>query len=584
VKSFFKSVLASLTALVLFFALIFMLFAGIAGALMSTETVQVEKNTVLVIDLSDLVAEKKVYDPFAELAGETPSPDLFTTIKLIQHAAEDSLVKGIYLIAKDNQNGFASSQDLRQALIEFKKNGKFIVAFGDYISQKAYYVASIADKIYCHPKGFFEWQGMSVEYVFFKGLIDRLEIKPQIFYAGKYKSATEPFRESSMTAANKEQTNEWLNGIYGQMLSDIAVARKLNTDSLRLLAETYALDKPENAVKARLLDGLKYDDELRNELRSKLKIGQDEAINFIKIGKYGMANNVSGAYSKNKIAMVVAEGAINYGKASPDAVGSDEYISILRKLRADDGIKAVILRVNSPGGSSLASEIIWREVELLKKAGKKVVVSMGDVAASGGYYIACNADKIIAQPNTITGSIGVFSVVPDFSTFMQNKLGVTFDRVQTAPYADMPSVTRPMNNSEKQIIQQQVDQIYNDFKQRVASGRKKSIDYVDSIAQGRVWTGRKALEIGLVDELGSLNDAIQITAKLAGLNEYKVKVYPEPKSFIDYILENYEGEFSSVALNKSLNKDEIKLFKQIRALKNEHGEIKAKLPFEFTIK
>ncbi len=561
-----------------------MLFAGIAGALMSTETVQVEKNTVLVIDLSDLVAEKKVDDPFAELAGETPSPDLFTTIKLIQHAAEDSLVKGIYLIAKDNQNGFASSQDLRQALIEFKKNGKFIVAFGDYISQKAYYVASIADKIYCHPKGFFEWQGMSVEYVFFKGLIDRLEIKPQIFYAGKYKSATEPFRESSMTAANKEQTNEWLNGIYGQMLSDIAVARKLNTDSLRLLAETYALDKPENAVKARLLDGLKYDDELRNELRSKLKIGQDEAINFIKIGKYGMANNVSGAYSKNKIAMVVAEGAINYGKASPDAVGSDEYISILRKLRADDGIKAVILRVNSPGGSSLASEIIWREVELLKKAGKKVVVSMGDVAASGGYYIACNADKIIAQPNTITGSIGVFSVVPDFSTFMQNKLGVTFDRVQTAPYADMPSVTRPMNNSEKQIIQQQVDQIYNDFKQRVASGRKKSIDYVDSIAQGRVWTGRKALEIGLVDELGSLNDAIQITAKLAGLDEYKVKVYPEPKSFIDYILENYEGEFSSVALNKSLNKDEIKLFKQIRELKNEQGEIKARMPFEFTIK
>ena len=583
-KSFFKSVLASLTALILFFGLIFIIFAGIAGALMSTETVKVDKNTVLVIDLSEPMAERKSDDPFAELAGETPSPDLFTTIKLIQHAAKDSLVKGVYLIAKDNQNGFASSQDLRQALNEFKKSGKFIIAFGDYISQKAYYVASVADKIYCHPKGFFEWQGMSVEYVFFKGLIDRLDIKPQIFYAGKYKSATEPFRESAMTAANREQTSVWLNGIYGQMVNDIAIARKLNPDSLKRLAELYALDKPENAVETGLIDGLKYDDELRNELRKRLKIGQNEVINFIKIGKYGMANNVSGAYSKNRIALVVAEGAINYGKASPDEVGSDEYISILRKIRADDGIKAVVLRINSPGGSSLASEIIWREMELLRKAGKKVVVSMGDVAASGGYYIACNADRIIAQPNTITGSIGVFSVVPDFSAFMKNKLGVTFDRVQTAPYADLPSVTRPMNNSEQQIIQQQVDQIYNDFKMRVATGRKKSIEYIDSIAQGRVWTGRKALEIGLVDELGGLHESIKITAKLAGLSEYKVKVYPEPKSFIEYILENYEGEFSSLAFNTSLNKDEIKLFKQIRELKNEQGEIKARMPFEFTIK
>lgn len=583
-KSFFKTVFASLTALVLFFGLIFLIFAGIAGALMSTETVQVEKNSVLVIDLNDPLIERKTDDPFAELAGETPSPDLYTTIKLIRHAAEDSLVKGIYLIAKDNLTGFAASQDLREALLTFKKNGKFIYAFGDYISQKAYYVASIADKIYCHPKGFFEWQGMSVEYVFFKGLLDRLEIKPQIFYAGKYKSATEPFRESAMTAANKEQTSEWLNGIYGQMISDIAIARKLDADSMRKLAEIYALNKPENAVKAGLIDGLKYDDELRSELRKKLKIEQNEAINFIKLGKYGMANNVSGAYSRNRIALVVAEGAINYGKASPDEVGSDEYISILRKLRTDDAVKAVVLRINSPGGSSLASEIIWREMELLRKAGKKVIVSMGDVAASGGYYIACNADKIIAQPNTITGSIGVFSVVPDFSTFMKNKLGVTFDRVQTAPYADLPSVTRPMNAAEQQIIQQQVDQIYNDFKQRVATGRKKSIEYIDSIAQGRVWTGSKALEIGLVDELGGLNEAIKISAKMAGLDEYKVKVYPEPKSFIEYILENYEGEFSSMALNKSLNKDEIKLFRQISELKNEQGEIKARLPFEFTIK
>lgn len=265
-------------------------------------------------------------------------------------------------------------------------------------------------------------------------------------------------------------------------------------------------------------------------------------------------------------------------------MGSDEYLSVLRKLRNDEGVKAVVLRVNSPGGSSLASEIIWREIELMKKAGKKVVVSMGDVAASGGYYIACNADRVFAQPNTITGSIGVFSVVPDFSSFMKNKLGVTFDRVQTGPYADLPSVTRPMTQQEKQIIQNQVDQIYNDFKSKVATGRKKSINYIDSIAQGRVWTGKDALQIGLVDEMGGLEDAIAAAAKMASLKEFKVRVYPEPRSFLEYVLENYEDEFSSIALGKELNKEELKLLKQIRDLKNEQGEIKAKLPFEFNIK
>lgn len=583
-KSFFKTVLAALLALFVFFGLIFLLFAGIAGALMSTEQVQVEKNSVLVIDLSEQIMERKMDDPFAELTGEATAPDLYTTLRLIKHASADSLVKGIYIIAKDNPNGFATSQDLRRALLDFKKNGKFIVAYGDYISQKAYHVASVADKIYCHPMGMFEWQGMSVEYVFFKGLIDRLEVKPQIFYAGKYKSATEPFRETAMTPANKEQTSEWLNGIYGKMVEDVSSSRKLNKDSLRLLAQIFALDKPEKAVKAGLIDGLKYDDELRDEIRKRVNLSKEKSINFIKLGKYASANNVSGAYSSNKVALVIAEGSIVYGKGSPDEVGSDDYISVLRKLRNDDGIKAVVLRINSPGGSSLASEIIWREIDLIRKTGKKVVVSMGDVAASGGYYIACNADRIMAQPNTITGSIGVFSVVPDLSSFMKNKLGVTFDRVQTGPYADMPSVTRSLNSAEQQFIQQQVDQIYYDFKKRVADGRKKSVEYIDSIAQGRVWTGQKALEIGLVDELGGLEEAIGVAAKLAGIKDYKIKMYPEPKSFIEYILENYEGEFASIALDQTLNKDEVRLLKQIGELKNEKGEIKARMPFQFKIK
>jgi protease IV len=584
VKSFFKSFLASLLALLVFFGIIFLLFFGIAGALMSADSVQVGQNAVLVIDLSDPITERKMDDPLTELTGEVSAPDLYTTIKLIKHASEDSLIRGIYLIAKDNPNGFATSQELRRALEAFKKKGKFIMAYGDYISQKAFHVASVADKIYCHPMGILEWQGMSVEYVFFKGLIDRLDIKPQIFYAGKYKSATEPFRETAMTSANREQTNVWLNGIYNQMVADIAASRKLSADSLLDLASNYTLDKPEKAVAYKLIDGVRYDDEVRNAMHGLLKIKPTDPIDFIRISKYAKAVNVSGTYSKNRVALVIAEGSIMYGKASPDEVGSDEYLSVLRKLRNDEGVKAVVLRVNSPGGSSLASEIIWREIELMKKAGKKVVVSMGDVAASGGYYIACNADRVFAQPNTITGSIGVFSVVPDFSSFMKNKLGVTFDRVQTGPYADLPSVTRPMTQQEKQIIQNQVDQIYNDFKSKVATGRKKSINYIDSIAQGRVWTGKDALQIGLVDEMGGLEDAIAAAAKMASLKEFKVRVYPEPRSFLEYVLENYEDEFSSIALGKELNKEELKLLKQIRDLKNEQGEIKAKLPFEFNIK
>lgn len=316
-KSFFKSFLASLLALLVFFGIIFLLFFGIAGALMSADSVQVGQNAVLVIDLSDPITERKMDDPLTELTGEVSAPDLYTTIKLIKHASEDSLIRGIYLIAKDNPNGFATSQELRRALEAFKKKGKFIMAYGDYISQKAFHVASVADKIYCHPMGILEWQGMSVEYVFFKGLIDRLDIKPQIFYAGKYKSATEPFRETAMTSANREQTNVWLNGIYNQMVADIAASRKLSADSLLDLASNYTLDKPEKAVAYKLIDGVRYDDEVRNAMHGLLKIKPTDPIDFIRISKYAKAVNVSGTYSKNRVALVIAEGSIMYGKASP---------------------------------------------------------------------------------------------------------------------------------------------------------------------------------------------------------------------------------------------------------------------------
>jgi protease-4 len=582
-KSFFKSFFATLLALVVFFGLIFILFFGIAGALLADEQVKIDNQSVLVIDLSKRLNDRKIDDPFAEISGDEAYPELSKAVKLIKYAAKDSLIKGIYLIAKDNGNGAASSTELRSALLEFKKSKKFIIAFGDYISQSAYSIAALSDKVYCHPKGMFEWQGMSVEYVFFKSLLDRLEIKPQIFYAGKFKSATEPFRETSMTPANKEQTQVWLNDLYTEMLSKVAESRGLSADSLKLYAEQFRIDAPEKAVQYKLIDGLKYDDEVKQEIKSTLGIAKADKINFVSLSDYEKAADLSDEYAKDKIAVVYAEGDIMYGKPSQETITSDEYLSILRNIRFDKSIKAVVLRVNSPGGSSLASEIIWREIEMIKKEGKKVVVSMGNVAASGGYYIACNANSIFVQPNTITGSIGVFSVIPDFSSFMKNKLGVTFDGVATSKYADVPSVTRAMTEEEKKIIQHEVDKIYLTFKTRVAEGRKLDLAYVDSIAQGRVWTGKRAIELKLADQIGGLEEAIAAAVKMSGVKSYRVKSYPEPKSFFEYIVNVYPDELSRSSLKKELGAEEYEIFLRLKELKNEKGEIKARMPFELSI-
>jgi protease-4 len=349
------------------------------------------------------------------------------------------------------------------------------------------------------------------------------------------------------------------------------------------MANNYLIVKPEDALKYKLIDGLKYDDEVKDEMRKRLGIDKEKTINFIRLHKYEKSiDNMSG-FSKDKIALVIAEGEIVYGRGKSGQIGSDDYLSLLRKLRFDKNTKAIVLRINSPGGSSLASEIIWRELELIRKAGKPVVVSMGDVAASGGYYIACNANRIFADPKTITGSIGVFAIIPNVSGFMENKIGITFDRVKTSAFADAPSLTRPMTEFESRLMQSQVDQIYLDFKSRVADGRKKSVLYIDSIAQGRVWTGSKALELGLVDQLGYMDDAISYAVKSSAVKDYRLKVYPEPKSFLEQIFDQYSTDFTEASIKKNIGKENYQLFKQIESLKNEKGEIKTRLPFDLNL-
>jgi len=552
---------------------------------MSDEKPLIGENGVLLIDLSKNYNELKQDDPFAQISmkEDEMAPDLSTLIKIIGFAKRDSSIKGIYLMASENPNGYATSNEIRNALIDFKKSKKFILAYADYISEKAYYIANVSDKIYCNPKGMFQWQGMSVEYVYFKNMLDKLEIKTQIFYAGKFKSATEPFRESKMTEPNRAQTTVWLNDLYDGLINGTASARGLNADSLKIMANNYLIVKPEDALKYKLIDGLKYDDEVKDEIRKKLGIDKNKTINFIRLHKYEKSiDNMSG-FSKDKIAVVIAEGEIVYGKGKSGQIGSDDYLSLLRKLRFDKNTKAIVLRINSPGGSSLASEIIWRELELIRKAGKPVIVSMGDVAASGGYYIACNANRIFADPKTITGSIGVFAIIPNVSGFMENKLGVTFDRVKTSAYADVPSLTRPMTEFESKLMQSQVDQIYLDFKTRVADGRKKSVQYIDSIAQGRVWTGSRALELGLVDQLGYMDDAISYAVKSSALKDYRLKVYPEPKSFLEQIFDQYPTDFTEASIKRNIGKENYQLFKKIESLKNEKGEIKTRLPFDLNL-
>jgi len=552
---------------------------------MEEEKTELAEKSVLVIDLSKSFDDKQKEDPFAEITGKSDDvmPSLSTTIELINAAKSDSSINGIYLRSATNVNGYAASNELRNALISFKQSKKFIIAYGDYITQKAYYVANVSDKIYCHPKGLVEWQGMSVEYMFFKSLIDKLEIKPQIFYAGKFKSATEPFRESQMTEANKVQTTVWLNDLYDDLISTTSLSRRINADTLKSYANNYEITNTEKALDVHLIDGLKYDDEVKSEIRKKLGIVDGKKINFISLPQYKKVADLKISFSSDKIAVVVAEGEIVYGKGNSDQVSSDEYLTLLRKLRNDKSIKGIVLRINSPGGSSLASEIIWREIELIKNQGKPVVVSMGDVAASGGYYISCNANTIFADSNTITGSIGVFSIIPDISSFMKNKLGVTFDRVKTGEFADGPSLTRPMNDFEKNIMQSQVERVYMDFKNRVASGRNKSIEYVDSIAQGRVWTGSRAKQLGLVDQLGGLQEAIAEAVKLAKVKEYRIKKYPESKSFVDQILNQYPTDLTETSLKKELGMELYSMMKRIQQLKADKGEIQTRIPFEFSI-
>jgi protease-4 len=580
---FFKSFFAALAALLVFALVAILVLAAVVTGLTSSKRVVVGEKAVLYIDLNLTFREQMQENVLAGLGTDDQydQPGGYDLVRLIRHAQEDGGIKGVYLKCNNNSNGFATSEEIRNALLDFKKSGKFIYAYGDVIPQKAYYIANVADKIYCNPKGGVEWRGFSVEMTFLKNALQKLEIEPQIFYAGKFKSATEPLREEKMTDANRLQTTQLLTDLFDRLLYSTAEARHLDTIELRRAVNDHLVQYPSDALRFRLVDGLKYDDEIKEEIREKLKLDKHEFINFVSAAKYASAASYK-TYGKDRMALIYMEGEIVEGKGNNDEIGSETYRWLIRKARLDTSVKAIVIRINSGGGSSLASENIWREITLAKKD-KPVVISFGDVAASGGYYLSCNADSIFAQPNTITGSIGVFSVLPNMQNFFKNKLGVTFDGVKTAPGADPLTVTRPLTPIQRMFLQSEVDSIYLDFKTRVADGRKRTVGYIDSIAQGRVWSGERALRLGLVDRLGGLQDAVDCAARMCRTSNYSLKEYPEPKNFFEMLLGDYKRSARISAVKEELGAEGYRTYLTIKKAKALIGSCQARLPFDLSI-
>jgi protease-4 len=585
-RSFLKIFLAALVALVVFTIAIILVIAGIVSSATSSSKPAVGSNGVLVLDLSQSFNEQAKNNPLNNFFDNSNAdvPGLYDIVRMIHYAKSDSSIKGIYIKAGDNANGYAASEEIRQSLVDFKKGGKFIIAYGSVIPERAYYVANVSNKVYCNPVGGVEWDGFAVDLMFVKGLLDKLEVQPEIFYAGKFKSATEPLRATQMTDANRLQTTVWLNDIYSSLLMRTADARNTDTATLHQLANTGAVQTANDAVKYNLVDGLRYDDQVRVEILHKLGKKEKDDVNFISMGKYAKAVDFKKDGDEGKVDIIYAQGDIVDGKGQKDEIGADDYIQLIRKARLDDDVKAIVFRVNSPGGSAMASEAIWREITLAKKV-KPVVVSMGDYAASGGYYISCAADSVFADETTITGSIGVFSVLANLKDFFNDKLGITFDGVKTATYADLGSLSRPLTDQEKRFVQASVDSIYKTFTSRVADGRKRDTVYIDSIAQGRVWIGKRAIGVGLVDRTGSLQDAVDCAARMAKVTDYETREYPEQKTLLEQLTDqSFMSESKEDALAKEIGQQQYDVFMKAKQLSTIVNIPQARLPFSYSFR
>lgn len=588
-KSFFKYVLATVTGIIISSILLVVVGLVIIGAMVSSMTADketvVSDNSLLHIDLQHQITERTIPDPFEELDvpgfTTTKSFGLNDILKGIEGAKNDNRIKGIYLDLSAVSASFATLQEIRDALLDFKTSGKFIVAYSEGYTQRAYYLASTADKVYVNPEGTIDFRGLASQTPFIKGTLDKLGVEMQVVKVGTFKSAVEPFILDRMSEANRQQVTSFLGSIYDHFVNQIGTSRGIPADSLRAIADNFLVKAADDAVTYGLADGKRYKDELLGELKDSLDIDPDKDLNAVALTKYKPSRQSNRTSVRDRIAVVYAVGDIVSGEGGDDMIGSERISRELRKVRRDDKVKGVVFRINSPGGSALASDVIWREVDLLRKE-KPVIVSMGDVAASGGYYIAAAADSIFAQPNTITGSIGVFGVIPNMQGLMNEKLGITFDEVKTGKYADfLSNVDRPLTVDERNILQMEVNRIYDTFLQRVADGRHLSKEEVDSIGQGRVWSGQQAVDNGLVDRLGSLEDAIAAASRKAGLEDYRLVTYPAIKNPFESLLGGSTDRISTWFAQRELG-DQYKYYEQVKSALRQRG-IQARLPLTFDI-
>ncbi len=577
-KQFFKIFFASMLGFIIGMVLLVFIFFVVVSAVVSSvsdKKVTVEKNSLLHITLDQPVEERSSNNPLSKFDFSSFSshsqPGLNDIIKDIDKAAKDDNIKGVFLDINSVQGGIASMEEIRNALLRFKKSKKFIYAWAESYSQGAYYLASAADKIYLNPEGGVELKGLATEMLFFKGLLEKLEIQPEVIRHGKFKSAIEPFILDKMSDENRKQVATFINAIWNNLTTKMAESRGVDQQQIKLIADSLLAQTAEDALRLKLVDKLAYKDEFIADVNTKLGKSKNEKLNLITLNKYDNATEKNKKkFTTDRIAVIYANGEIISGKGSDSKIGADDLSKTIRDARNDDKVKAIVLRVNSPGGSSLASEIIWREVKLASAA-KPTVVSMGDVAASGGYYISCAANKIVAQPNTITGSIGVFGLLWNAQNMLKNKLGITTDTYKTGAYTDLGTVTRPLSTAETAIIQKEVNKIYDTFTKRVSDGRNILQADVDSIGQGRVWSGTDALSLHLVDTLGGINDAVAIAARLAKLDNYRIKELPEEKEPLEKIMEDFSEDAHVTYLKKTLTEEQYKLFSASQNIMNRKG-------------
>ena len=584
---FLKYVLATIIGIFLFSLLSILILVGI-GSMFSSgdEQTSIKSNSVLQINLNTQISENSTKeDPFSEVFGNSdPKMGLVDLKSAIANAKLDPNIKGISLKLEYPMAGFAELEEIRDALIDFKKSGKFVYSYAEVMTEKAVYLASVATKSFINPAGGIEFNGLESEVTFMKGLFDKIGVKPVIFRVGDFKSAVEPYIRTDMSEANKMQVKEYLGSISNHIYNKIAEAKGISRTEVDNILNKALIQEPEDAVKYKILTDVGYEDQFEGAIKKAVGIKEDAKLSYIKMGAYKKAKKYIKEGSRdNRIAVIVAEGEINSGEGTSEAIGSETFLKELRKAKNDKKIKAIVLRINSPGGSALASDVMWREIELTKKV-KPVIASMGNVAASGGYYMAMGCDAIVAQPTTITGSIGIFGMLFNAQELMNNKLGITFDGVKTHEFADSPALTREMSDAEKMMIQNSVNRGYEKFTAKAAAGRHMSIDQLKAIAGGRVWTGTQAKANGLVDELGGIDKAIALAANKVKLKagDYQIKYYPYPKSEMEQIMEKFSKKEEEAKLKEYLGAM-APLAKEIKSLQK-MDRLQAKLPYSFEIK